>query len=142
MANHSDPNKSVGCGGAVPTEAIARANHARKASHSWPNLPVYPVELSCLRFSRLCALMNPCPAGLEIHPDLARNCVPPIRKNAVITFINLILRSGQFRERKRENLQNLVRVHMARENQFTNLRMRTFIATPSAKNVNSTEDPP
>jgi hypothetical protein len=26
--------------------------------------------------------------------------------------------------------------------QLTNLRMRTFIATPSARNVNSTEDPP
>lgn len=26
--------------------------------------------------------------------------------------------------------------------QFTNLRMRTFIATPSARKVNSTEDPP
>jgi hypothetical protein len=26
--------------------------------------------------------------------------------------------------------------------QFTNRRMRTFIATPSARNVNSTEDPP
>jgi hypothetical protein len=86
--------------------------------------------------------MNPCPAELEIHPDLARYRVPPNWKNAVITFINLILRSGQFRGRKRENFQNLVRVHMARENQFTNLRMRTFIATPSARNVNNTEDPP
>jgi hypothetical protein len=26
--------------------------------------------------------------------------------------------------------------------QLTNRRMRTFIATPSARNVNSTEDPP
>ena len=142
MANHSGSNESVGSGGAVPTEAIARANHARKASQIWPNPLVYPVESSCLRFSRLCALMNPCPAGLEIRLDPARYCVLPNWKNAVITFINLILRSGQFRGRKSANLQNLVRVHMARENQFTNLRMRTFIATPSAKNVNSTEDPP
>ena len=31
---------------------------------------------------------------------------------------------------------------MARPRQFTNRRMRTFIATPSARNVNNTEDPP
>ncbi len=29
------------------------------------------------RFSRLCVLMNPCPAGLEIHPDLAGYGVIP-----------------------------------------------------------------
>jgi len=142
VANKSDPNDFVGSGGAVPTEAIARANHARKASQMWPNLLVYPVESSCLRFSRLCALMNPCPAGLEIHLDLARYCVPPNWKNAVITFINLILRSGHFRGRKGANFQNSVRNQMARHTQFTNLRMRTFIATPSARNVNNTEDPP
>jgi hypothetical protein len=28
----------------------------------------------CQRFSRLCVLMNPYPAGLEIHPDLAGEC--------------------------------------------------------------------
>ena len=40
------------------------------------------------------------------------------------------------------NLQNSNPVQMARVAQFTNLRMRTFIATPSARNVNNTEDPP
>ena len=142
MANHSDSNKSAGGGGAVPTEAITRVNHARKASQRWPSLLVYPVESSCLRFSRLCTLMNPCPAGLEIHLDLARYSIHPTWKNAMITFLNLILRPGQFRGHRRTNYQNSVRVHMARDAQFTNLRMRTFIATPSARNVNNTEDPP
>jgi len=114
VANHSVLNETAVGGGAVPTEAIARANHARKVSQGWPNLLVYPVESSCLRFSRLCALMNPCPAGLEIHPDLARYCVRPNRKNAVITFINLVLRSGQFRVRRSTNFQNSDRSQMAR----------------------------
>ena len=142
MANHSVLNETVVGGGAVPTEAIVRANHTRNVSQEWPNLPVYPVESSCLRFSRLCALMNPCPAGLEIHLDPARYCVQPNWKNAVITFINLILRSGHFRGRKGANFQNSVRRPLARYTQFTNLRIRTFIATPSARNVNNTEDPP
>ena len=114
MANHFAFNETVVGGGAVPTEAIVRANHTRNVSQGWPNLPVYPVESSCLRFSRLCALMNPCPAGLEIHLDLARYCIPPNWKNAVITFINLSPRSGQFRERRGANLQNSVRTQMAR----------------------------
>jgi hypothetical protein len=141
VANHSALSQFAGSGGAVPTEAIVRVNHARNVSQGWPNLPVYPVESSCLRFSRLCALMNPCPAGLEIHLDLARYCVPPNWKNAVITFINLSLRSGQFRERRVQTFKTQSGP-MIRYSQFTNLRMRTFIATPNARNVNNTEDPP
>ncbi len=41
--------------------------------------------------------------------------------------------------------KKLVKLHRGdwpRNSQFTNLRMRTFIATPSARNVNNTEDPP
>jgi hypothetical protein len=114
VANHSVRNEFVEDGGAVPTEAIVRANHARKVSQGWLNPLVYPVESSCLRFSRLCALMNPCPAGLKIHLDLARYCIPPNWKNAVITFINLILRSGQFRGRRGANFQNSFRTRMVR----------------------------
>ena len=33
-------------------------------------------------------------------------------------------------------------VQLQETRQFTKRRMRTFIATPSARNVNSTEDPP
>jgi hypothetical protein len=72
VANLDARKPSLAGGGAVPTLAIARANHARKVSHIWPDPFAHSVQLlRCQRFSRLCVLMNPYPAGLEIHPDLA-----------------------------------------------------------------------
>jgi hypothetical protein len=67
--------------------------------------------------------MNPYPAGRVVHPDLAGvilektfSCGPDL--------------SGGTQEVKLQIRQ------------LTNRRMRTFIATPSARNVNNTEDPP
>jgi len=58
--------------GAVPTAAIARTNHAMNPSQMRLNPFASSMRFpSWRRFSRLCVLMNPCPAGLEIHPDLA-----------------------------------------------------------------------
>jgi hypothetical protein len=38
----------------------------------FPDSSVRPVQLvRCQRLSRLCVLMNPCPAGRAIHSDLA-----------------------------------------------------------------------
>src|SRR5580700_881446 len=70
VANHAACSCTAS-GGAVPTVAAARANHAKKISQTWPNPFAHSVQLRLKRFSRLCVLMNPCPAGLEIHPDLA-----------------------------------------------------------------------
>jgi len=83
VANHFVDNEPVVGGGAVPTGAAARAWSATGAGLACPEtldprgkyLPPWAAhsvlrEL-CQRFSRLCVLMNPCPAGLEIHPDLA-----------------------------------------------------------------------
>ena len=71
MANHAfregDANR-----GAVPTVcetmAIARANNAM----NWSQIRLVPLATSVQleprpRFSRLCVLINPCPAGLEVH---------------------------------------------------------------------------
>jgi hypothetical protein len=82
VANHSGNNEPVVDGGAVPTVAPSPAWNAAGAGLVCPEtldpdseyLPPWAAhsvlrEL-CQRFSRLCVLMNPCPAGLEIHPDL------------------------------------------------------------------------
>jgi hypothetical protein len=81
VANHVAGNLSIACGGAVPTLAIARTNHAIKMSQNWPDLFAISAQfVRCQEFSRLCVLMNPCPAGLEIHPDLAGYRILPIGK--------------------------------------------------------------
>jgi hypothetical protein len=54
----------------------------------------------------------------------------------------LLLRAGQFRGDTRRKPVKLSRDHWPRNAQFTNLRMRTFIAVPSARKVNNTDDPP
>jgi len=59
-------------GGAVPTVAFAWPNRAIGAGLFCPKTPARSMQfLRCQRFSRLCVLINPCPAVLEIHPDLA-----------------------------------------------------------------------
>ena len=75
------------------------------------------------RFTRLCVLMNPYPAGRAVHPDLAGE-IPEK------TFSCGPECSGGTQEVKLQIRQ------------LTNRRMRTFIAAPSARNVNKTEDPP
>jgi hypothetical protein len=86
--------------------------------------------------------MNPCPAGLEIHPDLAGYRILPTWKDALITLKISSCTPDNSEKRSRVNLSISVRDQLARDAQFTNRRMRTFIATPSARNVNNTEDPP
>ena len=76
-------------------------------------------ERSC----RLCVLMNPLSCRVAIHMDLPAKCLK-----------NLLLRAGLFRGGARGNAAGPL--------QFTNLRMRTFIAAPSARKVKSTEEPP
>ena len=65
---------------------------------------------------------EPNPAELEIHPDLAGEML----KNNTLAIRTV---PGT----QETNLRTV---------QLTNRRMRTFIATPSARNVNNTEDPP
>ena len=88
MANQAAGDLTIACGGAVPTMASARSRgamgvganspktfHPRDESCDEdlsPGTCARSVQLAlCQRFSRLCELMNPCPAGLEVHPDLA-----------------------------------------------------------------------
>ena len=143
MANLAVASKSAVSGGAVPTLAIARSNIARRMCKICANPPLHSVQLKrCLRSSRLCVLMNPCPAGLEIHPDLAGYRVLPTWKNALLTLKIFSCGPDSSGERKRANLSNIVRAQMSQDAQFTNRRIRTFIATPSARKVNNTEDPP
>ncbi len=65
---------------------------------------------------------EPNPAELEIHPDLAGEMLK-----------NNSCGPEDLRYDARDKLLVV---------QLTNRRMRTFIATPSARNVNNTEDPP
>jgi hypothetical protein len=66
--------------------------------------------------------MNPYPAGCAVHPDLAGEKLKNVSCGPEY--------SGGTQEVKLQIRQ------------FTNLRMRTFIAAPSARKVNKTEDPP
>jgi hypothetical protein len=77
--------------------------------------------IGCERFTRFCVLMNlTCRARASLGNLGRRNL-----------FKNLFW--GPIR--KPQKLNPVVR-------QFTNRRMRTFIATPSARKVNKTDDPP
>ena len=82
MANHSGKP-----GGAVLPLASAQALRAFETGIAFPVSSVRPVQLVrrqrhrgpqrqvsvawVNRFSRLCVLMNPCPAGRAVHSDLA-----------------------------------------------------------------------
>ena len=63
------------------------------------------------------------PAELEIHPDLAG-----------VMLQKYLSRDSDNSEGPRETILC--------SGQLTNRRMRTFIAAPSARKVNNTEDPP
>jgi hypothetical protein len=84
------------------------------------------------------------PAGPAVHRDLAgatiQNTILVNQLSKRITTVRAvrscpILTSGTLLAIS-EHLEHL------RKSQFTNRRMRTFIATPSARKVNNTEDPP
>ena len=67
MANQADV-----AGGAVPPLAFALTLREMGLGKTLPINSARPVQLTCRkRLSRLCVLMNPCPAEPEIHPDLA-----------------------------------------------------------------------
>jgi hypothetical protein len=116
VANHADVS-----GGAVPPLALAQARGATGKRLLSAEILARSVQLvRCQRFSRLCVLMNPILPGSRSIRTWPAKCLK-----------KLVLRSGQFRGDARGELV-----------QLTNLRMRTFIAAPSARNVNKTEDPP
>jgi hypothetical protein len=116
VANHADV-----AGGAVPPLAVTQLRCATGEAMVCPNNSVRSVQLMrCQRFSRLCVPMNPILPGSRSIRTWPAKCLKI-----------LILRSGQFRVGARGELV-----------QLTNRRMRTFIAAPSARNVNNTEDPP
>jgi hypothetical protein len=82
VANHSeapgDRSSSLGwkladeTGGAVPPQAAAQVCRAASLEKVFPNRIACPVQLvRRQRLSRLCVLMNPCPAGRAVHLDLA-----------------------------------------------------------------------
>jgi hypothetical protein len=130
VANHADKP-----GGAVPPLAIA---HPRPALEPEIVSPDSPPQIECRqrfrgpwrlvfvagveRISRLCVLMYP------ILPGLRSIWTWPAK-----TLNFRLLRTGLFRGTQEVKL---------RTRQFTNRRMRTFIAAPSARKVNNTEEPP
>jgi hypothetical protein len=72
--NSSPPGWSAGGipGGAVPPLAFAQWCRAMGSAKALLTTPARSVQLvRSERSSRLCVLMNPCPAGLAIHRDLA-----------------------------------------------------------------------
>ena len=125
-------------GGAVPSLASAQPIRAMEAGKTSPDTPARLVQLvrrqryrgpqrlvfvaGVERLSRLCVLMNPILPG-AVHLDLAGEML----KKPVSCGPDI---SGGTQE------VNL------RVRQLTNRRIRTFIAVPSARNVNNTEDPP
>jgi hypothetical protein len=66
-------------GGAVPPLAIEQAHHTMGLGEKNPETFKRLVQLVRReRFTRLCVLMNPYPAGRAVHPDLAGVSVFPI----------------------------------------------------------------
>jgi hypothetical protein len=73
VANHSDV-----AGGAVPPLAFALTFREMGLGKTLPIDSARSVQLvRCQRSSRLCVLMNPCPAGPEFHSTLAGYRVYP-----------------------------------------------------------------
>ena len=157
-------------GGAVPPLASARPRRVKEILLACsPTLARAVQFVRCQRLSRLCVLMNPCPAGLEIHPDLAGYRVFPLQcseTNPARMDISKEKNHAMRRQTGQANWENAVNAKKSfscgrtvpgggkrytcesaswpngRNTQFTNRRMRTFIAAPSARKVNKTEDPP
>jgi hypothetical protein len=89
VANHSripgDKSSSLGSnlagnpGGAVPPLAIKEAPRVPGPGEKIPETSERLLQLiRRQRFTRLCVLMNPYPAGRAVHPDLAGYRVFPI----------------------------------------------------------------
>ncbi len=125
-------------GGAVPSLAIARSRRAKRPEeispsglalcnpfgiHRLPGISPSVQLVRCQRISRLCVLMNPIlPGARSIRTWPAK-------------YFTKTTSAGRTFPADAE-------AKPASPSQLTNLRMRTFIAAPSARNVNNTEDPP
>lgn len=125
MANHANADQRIAISGAVRPFAAAQTYRAIEAGRGIHPASSRSVHLMCCeRFTRFCVLMNlTCRARASLG-NLGRR---KLIKNLSHAFRTI--RPG------RQEMKSVVR-------QFTNRRMRTFIATPSAKKVNKTEDPP
>ena len=104
---------------------------------SWPKRPE-----SSIAFGATSALPTVFPS-LRAHEPLSCRGRDPSGPGR-LTNLNLISCEPDYWRRKQEG--KLVKPgpdrRAVKDRQFTNRRMRTFIATPSARNVNNTEDPP
>ena len=126
MAIQANADQKIDISGAVPTFANAqtyRAKWAGMGKHPTPMRVVHPVD--CERLSRFCVLMNlTCRARASLRNlgrrNVIKNLSPALPGQSAWDW---------------QEMKPVVR-------QFTNRRMRTFIATPSARKVNRTEDPP
>ena len=117
-------NLAEDTGGAVPPLAFARTRPASDWRMTLPKTSAPPEQSICRqRLSRLCVLMNPILPGARSIWDLAGE------------ILEKTCSCGPDYSGETQEVQLRVR-------QLTNRRMRTFIATPSARNVNNTEDPP
>ncbi len=86
-----------------------------------------------------------CFPSLRTHkPNPAgRDPSGPYRRNALKNLSCGLKQSlHRFLAYQESNLWDNISTKRIEMRQLTNLRMRTFIATPSARNVNNTEDPP
>lgn len=118
--------------GAEKTSSRARARSMQRSERQWRRSPSRPIFVAGVgRLSRLCVLMNPILPG-AIPRDLAGEIL------IIVLLPVQALRLGQ------ELNLTISAADPARiaTRQFTNRRMRTFMATPRARNVNNTEDPP
>jgi hypothetical protein len=89
--------------------------------------------------SRLCVLINPilpCAIHRDHAGEMPENTSLAARNNPQKQYL------GHFLAYQESNLWDNTSSKRIEMRQLTNRRMRTFIATPSARNENSTEDPP
>jgi hypothetical protein len=97
--------------------------------------PSRSLQLASRRFSRLCVLINPV-LPEAIHRDHAGEM---LENPTLVARNNLEIAPDIYKSQTCWTTSLTCWIEMR---QLTNRRMRTFIATPSARNVNSTEDPP
>ena len=107
-------NLTENFGGAVPPLAFALTLREMGRGKTLPIDSARPVQLTCRkRLSRLCVLMNPCPAGPEFHSALAGYRVFPKpmvlnhdREKRRDCFKLKLLRAGHLRGDTRDTLVN------------------------------------
>ncbi len=108
---------------------------AREPGMLFPELPTRSMQCASRKWSsRLCVLINPILPS-AIHRDHAGEML----ENTSCGLKQSLDRFSAYQESNLWDNTSTKRIEMR---QLTNRRMRTFIATPSARNVNSTEDPP